>query len=256
MAEQRWMRSPWLRIALGLVGVVVLYDGISDIRGGARAMQSNDPTAAQEAAVPGYGPPNANASQTYAPANANLAYAPPIQTQMNERPRPEVFPENEQQSSQYPADRSPAYDANARGGARVYRDAQGRYEIAIPAGWQAIPQQGNLEVRNGNAYALLAPFNAQMSGEQIVSAMTRQYNTQWQRLQMVTQGQVMLSGAPGAYVMLRGQNPRGVESLLRIAAASSGGQAWMFVISAPLQEFNQVASELQQIETSFAVGRQ
>lgn len=258
MAEQRWMRSPWLRIAVGLVAIVVIYDGISDIRGGARAMQSNDPASAQQdASVPGYGPPpNMNAPQNYSPVNSNPAYGPPIQTQANQQPRPEMGPDSYQQPSPYPADPSAAYETNARGGSRMYRDPQGRYEIAIPAGWQTIPVQGNLEVRNGNAYALLAPFNAQMTGEQIVSTMTRQYNTQWQRLQMVTQGQVMLSGAQGAYVMLRGQNPRGVESLLRIAAASSGGQAWMFVISAPLQEFNQVSSQLQQIETSFAVGRQ
>ncbi|MBL0940858.1 MAG: hypothetical protein IBJ03_18345 [Gemmatimonadaceae bacterium] len=239
-------RSVWFRAVAGLLGVYALYDGIQDIRGTAVPQQQDNSAIAQNA-VPGYGPP-----QQYQPSQYQPLQNQQPQYQQPQYQQPQSY--GPQPSMPIAPSRQDAYQQNGPNNGQWYRDPQGRYELTVPAGWQASAQEGNLEVRNGNAYALLAPFDPRMTGDRIVAMMGDQYSRQWRGMRVVTQGQLMLSGAPGSYMLLRGQNPRGVESLLRIAAVSGGGQAWLFVMSAPMDEFNQVSPQLQQIEMSFAVG--
>ena len=261
-----WMRNKWVRIGVGLIGVGAIFNGISSMRSGMRELQQP----AQGPAGPGYGPPTNDATppqmayqqprgQPDQPvANQTIPLPPaanPPQYDRQPSTNPSTaYPPSNAPSAYQPAEQGPGYAPNPPAGNR-YRDPQGRFSVAVPQGWQVMAQNNGVVVSGGNAYVVVSPFDGSVSSDQLVSILSREYGAQWRGLQMVTQGQMMLGGAPGAYALMRGQSPRGVESLLRIAGASSNGQAWALIMSAPMQEFNQVSPTLQQIESSFAVGR-
>ncbi len=271
---QKIVLPKWASIVVGIVGVIALLNGISTMRDGMRESKGDNGTAQQQQqTVPGYGPasmsdPRARPVSTngpapmqqmpIAPANtsnyalptATSNYPPQNTPQYEPQNRPTYAPQNApNDAASNDAKREPSSSSGQR-----YRDPQGRFVIMVPDGWRAAANNGSVVIQSGSAFVVVLPFDGAASSEQVVGTLGQQYAKQWRDLVVVNQGQTMLSGAQGAYVMYRGINPKGVQALLRIVGASSGGQAWAIVIAAPMQEFNQVSSVLQQVEMSFTVG--
>ena len=141
-------------------------------------------------------------------------------------------------------------------GDQLYRDPQGQFSLRVPSGWRTNPTNGGVLVMRGNATAVVSAFQGATSPDQIVSSLSRQYQQQWRDLRIYDQGQFMLSGAQAAYVVATGTSPRGVQSFVRFMGAVQAGQGIAAIITAPLNEFNQVAPVLQSIEGSISLGGQ
>jgi hypothetical protein len=135
----------------------------------------------------------------------------------------------------------------------TYQDPAGRYTLQVPSGWQAEPQGGGVSLLKGPAYASVLTAAGRGAPKGMVEAIGQQVASQWQRFTGTSAGDVQFGGKPGAYAWFTGVNPRGTESVLKIAATVDGATGYAMIMSAPRSEFAAYKAELEQIEAGFRV---
>jgi hypothetical protein len=135
---------------------------------------------------------------------------------------------------------------------RSYRDPAGHFTIAVPQGFTANAANGGVVVSRGTVIAMVSPFGGVQSPREVVQQLARQYGSQWHDLQMISQGDYSLNGAPASYGMFTGVSPKGAPSLLRLVGVMDGGQPYAVIISVPKEEFNAVGPTLQGMEGSIS----
>jgi len=135
-----------------------------------------------------------------------------------------------------------------------YADPAGRFTLQVPAGWKVEPQGGGVSLLKGPAYASVLTAAGRGAPQGMVEALSQRIGAQWQRFAGSSSGEAQLGGRPGAYAWYSGVNPRGTESVLKIAATVDGETGYAMLLSAPRGEFAGYKAELEQIEAGFRLG--
>jgi hypothetical protein len=136
--------------------------------------------------------------------------------------------------------------------ATAYRDPRGRFQLFLPAGWQARDVGDATSFSRGDASLNVLVADGAQPPAQVVSNLSRQVGQQWQGFTPVQNGEWKLGGAPAAYGMFSGANPRGAPALMRIVAAVSGGRNYVLIASVPRGDWDALKSDLQRMEESLA----
>lgn len=136
----------------------------------------------------------------------------------------------------------------------TYRDPQGRFGIAVPAGWTTDAQGDGVRLDRGTVFAVVTPFEGAASGQDVVISLLNQYGSQWKNFSEVTHGNHPIAGQPGAFAVFRGLNPKGVPSTLRLAGVARGNAAWALIISAPDRDYAAAQASIESLERGFTFG--
>ena len=134
----------------------------------------------------------------------------------------------------------------------IYRDPKRRFEIAVPAGWNAAESEGGVRVSRGNAYANVVLFEGAGGGWSVAEQVVRQVGQQWRGFQEIQRGDTQLGNLPAKLGVYSGVNPKGVPALLKVIAAAGPGHTYMLLLSAPQNEFEAVGADLSRIEQGFS----
>ncbi|MGJ5819332.1 S1C family serine protease [Paludibaculum fermentans] len=136
----------------------------------------------------------------------------------------------------------------------AYRDTRGRFSLQLPAGWQAREVGDATAVSRGEASMNILIADGSQPPRQVVANLGRQMGEQWKGFQPVQSGDWQLGGAPAAFGVYSGVNPRGVQALARIVAAAAGGRNYVLIASVPRSDWDSLKTDLQRMEDSFEMG--
>ena len=139
--------------------------------------------------------------------------------------------------------------------AGTFNDPQGRFSLAVPAGWKAAPLNADaVQLSNGGAYVtamVLAGSDANM----FIDAIGRQAGGQWRGFAQARRGETRLAGRAGVYAVYAGTNPAGVPAYLELMAAADGGRTFLLMVSAPQADFARLKPAFDRIEQSLQITR-
>jgi hypothetical protein len=133
-----------------------------------------------------------------------------------------------------------------------YRDPQGLFEVAVPAGWTAEQAAQGVNLKKGAAYANILTMSGAARG--LPQSLAGQVGGQWKQFRHLDEGQAQIGPLSGEYVLAAGVNPRGAPAAIRIAAAQSGGNALVLMFSAPESEWKALIDDFKTIEAGLSVG--
>jgi hypothetical protein len=139
--------------------------------------------------------------------------------------------------------------------ARMVNDPQSPISLDVPNGWNMRSQHGVSSIddgRNGSAYWFKVPGGGRDS-QRIYSTFDQIFK-QYREPRKLAEKQVALSGSPGIFVVVGGFSPNGVEVITKAIAAPFGDDAWVLVLSGPVDRFQALQPTLEDIAASFRVG--
>jgi len=139
-------------------------------------------------------------------------------------------------------------------GGASYRDQQGRFSLRVPDGWTAAPLGDSVQVKRGNAFASVMVSGGGQEPARLLSWLAGQVGSQWKSFKQIQQGASTLGGQRAAFGLYGGLNPRGVDSLLKIVAASTGRYSFALVMSSPTGEYMAMKAGFDEIEQGFSTG--
>ncbi|MGP8243972.1 MAG: hypothetical protein ACLQVN_05580 [Bryobacteraceae bacterium] len=140
------------------------------------------------------------------------------------------------------------------GGGASYRDQQGRFSLRVPNGWTAAPLGDSVQVKRGNAFASVMVSGGGQEPARLLSSLAGQVGSQWKSFKQIQQGASTLGGQRAAFGLYGGLNPHGVDSLLKIVAASTGRYSFALVMSSPTGEYMAMKAGFDEIEQGFSTG--
>ena len=115
----------------------------------------------------------------------------------------------------------------------TYADPGAATPCRCPAAGEVEPQGGGVSLLKGPAYASLLTAAAAARPRGMVEALAQRVAPQWQRFSGTSSGEAQFGGKPGAYAWFTGVDPRGTESVLKIAATVDGETGYaMFDVGA------------------------
>jgi len=138
--------------------------------------------------------------------------------------------------------------------AGMYRDPQGRYSVAVPAGWSVTPPPdagaGNVQLSSGPNWLMLLLS----SGSQPVDInhqVTQQIQAQYTGFRLLNEGDLQVHGHPSHGSNGTGVNPKGVRVSVLIMTISAGGGHFVTVVSnAPNDQAKEVNDTILQVANS------
>ncbi|MGI8509133.1 MAG: hypothetical protein ACR2MQ_07400 [Gemmatimonadaceae bacterium] len=136
--------------------------------------------------------------------------------------------------------------------ASAYHDPNGRFSVAVPAGWTAAPQGDGVVIKQGATYVLITPVEGAGSSQDVVATLSKQFGSQWRSISTVNQGDFTFARGPASYVTYAGTNPRGVTAMLGIIGFMHGSDAYAFVFSGPRDGFGAAQDGVGMIQSSFS----
>lgn len=137
----------------------------------------------------------------------------------------------------------------------LYRDAQGNFEFQYPHNWthQAIPQRQGVTLKHGNADISIMLFPGSGSDQKLLEFALEQTRGQWRNLGKTSRGQRRAGGRSAPMLEVTGVNAQGVQSHLQMVAFTVSGAGYVFLLSAPENEFAGAKPVLGTILDSFRV---
>ncbi len=135
----------------------------------------------------------------------------------------------------------------------TYRDHANRFSITVPVGWRIRPLGDSVQVVRGDSYLSVLVFEHTSDVSALVAVLGQKMGNKWQRFQTVGQGKSTLAGFEASTASFSGQNPRGVDSVLKLAGLVSNHTAYVLVIGATKTDLPKVQDTLTQIEHSFSL---
>jgi hypothetical protein len=136
----------------------------------------------------------------------------------------------------------------------AYRDPRGRFELRLPAGWTANAVGDATTISHGGTALNILVADGVRAPAEVVASLARQVGEQWRDFQRVEGGAWKLGGAPAAYAVFRGVNPRGDPARMRIIAAVAAGANYVLLFSVPQADWNETQADRQRLEEGFAFG--
>jgi membrane-associated protease RseP (regulator of RpoE activity) len=137
----------------------------------------------------------------------------------------------------------------------TYAGPQGRFHLAVPAGWQAgsLGDDG-VNLTRGAAYVNVTHMQGAVTGEQLLSQVLGQVSSQWKAFGVVDRGETAIARLKANYAVAVGTNPKGIPSVFKMTAAGTGAQALAVIVSAPQSEYAALKAAIAQIENSITLG--
>jgi len=143
--------------------------------------------------------------------------------------------------------------SNPLRGQNSYSDPQGRFTLAVPAGWAPSVSNGVLTLSRGDAYSILIPFSGG-GAEEILSSAVKQIASQTQNVRQVSTQQETVGGNPASFEALVGTNPKGVQAFVGVYGVVANGQGYAIIQSGPMSEFSNLAGDMDAIVRSIRFG--
>jgi hypothetical protein len=134
----------------------------------------------------------------------------------------------------------------------VYRDPQGRFILRVPDRWTTAPTNGGVSIKSGKAWAQVRVFSGIGNSSDLLSFLSEQIKNQSKDFREINSGPCRFGGQQGTCGLYSGVNPRGVATILKIAALVTGGKGYTLMLASPQQEFPLFKADLDQIEQSFS----
>ncbi len=135
---------------------------------------------------------------------------------------------------------------------QTFHDPQGRFTVALPAGWHAVTLNPDcFQISNGGAY--LTVIVSMGDPGMALKAVAHQFSGQWHGFTEVSGSEVVLGGVPATSVTYAGTNPQGAAANLHLIGMSDGNRTYMIMVSATKAEFVRNHGALDQMEQSFRV---
>lgn len=137
--------------------------------------------------------------------------------------------------------------------AGTFNDPQGRFSLAVPAGWKAAPLNADaVQLSSSGAYVtamVLAGSDASM----FIDAIGRQTGGQWRGFAQARRGETRMAGRAGVYAVYAGTNPAGIQAYLELMAAADRGRTFLIMVSAPQADFARLKPAFDQIEQGLQI---
>lgn len=133
----------------------------------------------------------------------------------------------------------------------IYTDPDGYYKLQVPAGWKPEAQANGLNLLKGPAFVSLIKMKGQGTAQSLVEFLAQRIKSQWKNFEGASAGDSQIAGRPGAYGWFTGINPKGIETVLKIAATTDGESGYAMVLSAPRNEFASTKGDFERIEAGF-----
>jgi len=124
--------------------------------------------------------------------------------------------------------------APSHGNSRIYRDPQGRYTLAVPAGWSvtppANPGSGTVQLSSGASWAMLMPSSGGQPRD-VNHEVTQQIQAQFKDFQLLNEGDLQLNGHSSHGTTATGINPKGARVSVLVLSIDAGSGHYLTVIS-------------------------
>jgi hypothetical protein len=134
----------------------------------------------------------------------------------------------------------------------VYRDPQGRFILRVPDRWTTAPTDGGVSIKSGKAWAEVIVFSGIGNSIDLLSFLSEQIKNQSKNFKEINSGPCRFGGQQGTCGLYSGVDPRGIASILKIAAMVTGGKGYTLMLATPQQEFPLFKADLDQLEQSFS----
>jgi len=134
-----------------------------------------------------------------------------------------------------------------------YQDPHGRFSLRVPNGWTLSPLGDAVQLKFGNALASVMVSEGSQKPDQLMLSLGGQMAGQWRNFKELQHASTTLGGQPASYGVFAGLNPQGVDSLLKIVAASNSRYAFALIMSSPTGEFMSARPGFDALELGFAI---
>jgi hypothetical protein len=135
-------------------------------------------------------------------------------------------------------------------GSGAYHDPQGRYSLAVPAGWNTASDNGNLTLSSGASWVSVATSTGAKPadvGHQIVQQIQAQYTN----FQILNEGDFQNNGHAAHGTNATGINPKGARVAVLVVSINAGNGNYLVLISsAPNDQAHQINGTAMQIAQS------
>jgi hypothetical protein len=151
--------------------------------------------------------------------------------------------------------RAPAQaSAPANSGSGMYRDPQGRYSLAVPAGWAVTPPadagSGNVQLSFGPSWAMVL-LSGGSQPRDVNHQMTQQIQAQYTGFRLLNEGDLQVNGHPAHGSNATGTNPKGVPVSVLIVSINAGSGHFLTVVSsAPNDQAKNINDTVMQMAQS------
>lgn len=142
--------------------------------------------------------------------------------------------------------------APAAGGGQLYRDPAGRFTVAVPAGWNAVPQGANgadgVQISHGNTWLVVTTVAGAAQPADVVNALQPQFASQYRNFTRTNGGPFQFNGRAAFAGTFQGVNPKGVAvNLLIVGVAGPAGTQFAIMNSVATSDAAALNGALQSI---------
>jgi len=141
---------------------------------------------------------------------------------------------------------------------RTYRDPQGRYTLAVPAGWSVTPPadagSGTVQLSSGPSWAMLMPSSGGQPRD-VNHQVTQQIKAQFKDFKMLNEGDLQVNGHPSHGTTATGINPKGARVSVLVLSIDAGSGHYLTVISSsPNDQAKNINATVMQMAQSIRFG--
>jgi hypothetical protein len=135
-------------------------------------------------------------------------------------------------------------------GSGAYHDPQGRFSLAVPAGWNTASDNGNLTLSSGASWVSVATSTGAKPAD-VNHQIVQQIQAQYKNFQVLNEGDFQNNGHAAHGTNATGINPKGVRASLLVVSINAGSGNYLVLISsAPNDQAQQINGTVMQIAQS------
>jgi hypothetical protein len=136
------------------------------------------------------------------------------------------------------------------GGSGAYHDPQGRYSLAVPAGWNTASDNGNLTLSSGASWVSVATSTGAKPAD-VSHQIVQQIQAQYKNFQILNEGDFQNNGRAAHGTNATGINPKGARVAVLVVSISAGSGNYLVLISsAPNEQAKDFNGTVMQIAQS------
>jgi len=145
---------------------------------------------------------------------------------------------------------SPGGSGMGGSGSGGYHDPQGRYSLAVPAGWNTASDNGNLTLSSGANWVSVATSTGAKAGD-VNHQIVQQIQAQYKNFQILNEGDFQSNGHAAHGTNATGINPKGVRASVLVVSIDAGsGNFLVLISSAPNDQAKEINGTVMQIAQS------
>lgn len=135
-------------------------------------------------------------------------------------------------------------------GSNAYHDPQGRFSLAVPAGWNTASDNGNVTLSSGASWVSVATSTGAKPAD-VNHQIVQQIQAQYKNFQLLNEGDFQSNGHAAHGTNATGVNPKGARvSVLVVSISAGSGNYLVLISSAPNDQAQQINGTVMQIAQS------